>query len=247
MISVDTAVVERIIEEIVRQLAHKNLPDIDLFSYIEHTLLRPDATYAQVDHLCAEALAHRFAAVCVSPRYVAHAREQLHKSDVKVVSVVGFPHGTSLTSTKKAEAESLIECGAHELDMVLPLGAIKSQDWRAIADDITAIVNAKHESKDASLQVKVILETGLLTQEEIVAACVIAQDFGADFVKTSTGFNGPGATVADVMLMRQVVGDTMGIKAAGGIRSQEQAHELIRAGATRIGTSSGPALLESRP
>ena len=243
MSKVDAATVERIIIEFLRRLEPGNTPIENLSSYIEHTLLRPDTVPEQIDHLCVEAKKHIFYAVCVPPRYVQHAKDHLNGSAVKVVSVVGFPHGAALTSTKRAEAESLVEIGVDEVDMVLPIGALKAGDWRAVAADISAVVGVAHRNDAPQPLVKVILETALLTDREIVAACIIAQDCGADFVKTSTGFNGSGATVDHVVLMRQTIGESMGIKAAGGIRLREHAESLIRAGATRIGTSSGPALL----
>lgn len=243
MIDIDAAAVERIVTEILRQFELEDHPIDNISSYIEHTLLRPDATPEQIDHLCVEAKKCIFYAVCVPPRYIQRAKDLLRGSGVNIVSVVGFPHGTALTSTKKTEAQALVERGVDELDMVLPIGAVKAGDWATVAQDITAVVGAAYRKDESRVLVKVILETGLLTDEEIVAACTVAKEAGADFVKTSTGFNGPGATVHHVALMRQVVGDSMGIKAAGGIRSREQAISLIQAGATRIGTSSGPSLL----
>jgi deoxyribose-phosphate aldolase len=214
---------------------------------IDHTLLKPDATPEDIDRLCDEATVHRFAAVCVHPVYARRAVERLRDQKVAVASVVGFPHGATLASVKRAEARELVARGVRELDMVLPIGQLKACEWNAVADDIDAVVQVAHGNSDARVIVKVIIETGLLTDREKVIACAIAEQCGADYVKTSTGFSGSGATVADVRLMRQVVGDRLGVKAAGGIRTREHALALVAAGATRIGTSSGPALVCRSP
>jgi deoxyribose-phosphate aldolase len=211
-----------------------------LSSMIDHTLLKPDATEEQIKKLCKEARENKFASVCINPHYVPLAVECLRGSDVKVCTVIGFPLGASTTRTKVAEAKEVVENGAGEVDMVINIGALKSGDIDAVRNDIESVVIAV---KDRAL-VKVIIETCLLTDEEKVKACQIAKMAGADFVKTSTGFSTGGATVEDVKLMRQVVGSEMGVKASGGVRSFAAAMEMIKAGANRLGTSSGVAIVK---
>jgi deoxyribose-phosphate aldolase len=211
-----------------------------LSSMIDHTLLKPDATEEQIKKLCKEARENKFASVCINPHYVPLAVECLRGSDVKVCTVIGFPLGASTTRTKVAEAKEVVENGAGEVDMVINIGALKSGDIDAVRNDIESVVIAV---KDRAL-VKVIIETCLLTDEEKVKACQIAKMAGADFVKTSTGFSTGGATVEDVKLMRQVVGSEMGVKASGGVRSFATAMEMIKAGANRLGTSSGVAIVK---
>lgn len=203
---------------------------------IDHTLLKPTATADQVRQLCAEAREHAFAAVCVNPVWVALCAELLAGSRVQVCTVVGFPLGADLPEAKAFEAERCIALGATEIDMVLNLGALKAQQYDVVRDDIAAVVRASHA---AGAIVKVIIETAYLTDAEKVAACVVAEDAGADFVKTATGFGPSGATVADVALMRSVVSPAIGVKAAGGIRSAEDFRALVAAGANRIGASAG--------
>lgn len=212
----------------------------NLSSMIDHTLLKPDATEEQIKKLCKEARENKFASVCINPHYVPLAVECLRGSDVKVCTVIGFPLGASTTRTKVAEAKEVVENGAGEVDMVINIGALKSGDIDAVRNDIESVVIAV---KDRAL-VKVIIETCLLTDEEKVKACQIAKMAGADFVKTSTGFSTGGATVEDVKLMRQVVGSEMGVKASGGVRSFATAMEMIKAGANRLGTSSGVAIVK---
>jgi deoxyribose-phosphate aldolase len=212
----------------------------NLSSMIDHTLLKPDATEEQIKKLCKEARENKFASVCINPHYVPLAVECLRGSDVKVCTVIGFPLGASTTRTKVAEAKEVVENGAGEVDMVINIGALKSGDIYAVRNDIESVVIAV---KDRAL-VKVIIETCLLTDEEKVKACQIAKMAGADFVKTSTGFSTGGATVEDVKLMRQVVGSEMGVKASGGVRSFATAMEMIKAGANRLGTSSGVAIVK---
>ena len=216
--------------------------ETDLAPLIDHTLLSPEAIPDQIDCLCAEAVTHGFAAVCVQPRFAERSVRALAGTDVAVASVVGFPHGASLPEVKEAEARALLSLGVTELDMVIPIGLLRAGEWSTVAEDITRVVRAAKSTDDPAL-VKVIIEACLLTDAEKVAACAIAESCGADFVKTSTGYSSGGATVEDVRLMRQVVGDRLGIKAAGGIRTRAQALEMVAAGATRIGTSRGPALL----
>lgn len=211
---------------------------------IDHTLLKAEATPAQVERLCAEAIEHHFAAVCVNPVHVRLVAERLAGSDPAVCTVIGFPLGATLTRVKVYEAEQALADGARELDMVLAVGLLKAGDRQAVRADMAAVAEACHSS---GALLKVILETVLLDDAEKVAACQLAQQAGADFVKTSTGFAGGGATVADVELMRQTVGPTMGVKAAGGIRTLADALAMIEAGATRIGTSAGVAIVEEAP
>ncbi len=212
-----------------------------LARYIDHTLLKPEATPAQVEQLCAEARQHQFASVCVNGGYVPMCAERLQGSGVAVCTVVGFPLGASSSATKVFEARESIANGASEIDMVIAIGRLKGGDERYVYNDIAAVVQACHE---AGAICKVIIETALLTDEEKIAATLLVARAGADFVKTSTGFASSGATVADVALLRQVVGAGMGVKAAGGVRSFADAVAMIEAGATRIGTSGGVAIVE---
>jgi deoxyribose-phosphate aldolase len=216
----------------------------ELATYIDHTLLKPQATEDQIKQLCQEAKQYGFASVCVNPVYVSLANTLLMGSDVKVCTVVGFPLGASLTSAKLFEAEQALVDGAREIDMVIAIGILKTENYFWVEKDIRKIVEACQ--KDQAI-VKVIIETCLLTDEEKVKACNIAKAAGADFVKTSTGFLGEGATVADVKLMRETVGDSMGVKASGGIRSYEDAIAMIDAGASRIGASSGIKIVNGAP
>lgn len=208
----------------------------DLARYIDHTLLRPDATAADIDRLCAEAAEYRFAAVCVNPTWVRRAADNLRGTDVAVASVVGFPFGASTSEVKAWEARRAIRDGAGEIDMVINIGALKSGLRDAVREDIAKVADACREAGAAS---KVIIETGLLTDEEKVIACRLASEAKADFVKTSTGYAKGGATVFDVALMREAVGPKMGVKASGGIRTAEDVQDMIAAGATRIGASAG--------
>lgn len=213
-------------------------------STIDHTLLKPDATAADIDTLCREAAEWKFATVCVNPTWVARAAAHLRGTGVGVCSVVGFPLGATTPDVKQYEARRAIFDGATEIDMVLNVGALKSGDVRLVTDDIRAVVGACAERGVTS---KVILETALLTDEEKVTACTLAKAAGADFVKTSTGFGPGGATTADVALMRRVVGAEMGVKASGGVRDLQQVKAMVAAGATRIGASAGVRIVkESR-
>jgi deoxyribose-phosphate aldolase len=208
----------------------------DLARYIDHTLLKPDATAADIDRLCAEAAEYHFAAVCINPTWVRRAADNLRGTDVAVASVVGFPFGASTPEVKAWETRRAIRDGASEIDMVINIGALKSGLHDAVREDIAQVADACREAGAAS---KVIIETGLLTDEEKVVACRLASQAKADFVKTSTGFAKGGATVFDVALMREVVGPTMGVKASGGVRTAEDVQDMIAAGATRIGASAG--------
>lgn len=208
---------------------------------IDHTLLMPDATEAQIQQLCRDAKQYRFASVCVNPTWVPLARTLLVDSLVKVATVVGFPLGATLPEVKGFETERAIHCGAHEIDMVINIGSLKSGNHNVVFQDVTSVVAVARRS---GALVKAIIETALLTEEEKVAACVLAQAGGVDFVKTSTGFSKAGATVADVALMRRVVGPTLGIKAAGGIRTLKTLQDMVAAGATRIGASASVSIME---
>lgn len=215
-----------------------------LAARIDHTLLRPEATPADIDRVCAEALRYGCAAVCVNPIYVARAAARLAGTPVKVATVVGFPLGASLTAAKVAEAALALGQGAQEIDMVLPVGLLKAGELAAVRADLQAVIAVCHA---AGALCKVILETALLTPEEKVLAARLAVEAGADFVKTSTGFGPGGATVEDVALLRRAVGPSIGVKAAGGIRTAEQAVAMIEAGADRLGTSATVAILEAVP
>jgi deoxyribose-phosphate aldolase len=208
---------------------------------IDHTLLQPDATESQIQQLCREAKQYRFASVCVNPTWVPLARTLLVDSLVKVATVVGFPLGATLPEVKAFEAERAIQLGAHEIDMVINVGRLKSGNHQVVFQDITSVVAVARKS---GALVKAIIETSLLTEDEKVAACVLAQAGGVDFVKTATGFSKGGATVADIALMRRVLGPTMGIKASGGVRSLQFLQELVTAGATRIGASASVKIME---
>ena len=202
---------------------------------IDHTLLKPEATYAQIAQLCDEARQYGFASVCVNATHVKRCAERLAGSPVKVCAVVGFPLGATVPEVKAYEAQQAIEDGATEIDMVINVGALKSKDDDLVARDIGAVVRTARAS---GALVKVIIEAALLTDEEKTTACQLAIEAGADFVKTSTGFGPGGATARDVELMRRVVGPRVGIKAAGGIRTREDAEMMVAAGATRIGASA---------
>lgn len=205
---------------------------------IDHTLLKPDATAEDVKRLCAEAMEHNFASVCVNPIHISLAAKMLEGTNIKVCTVIGFPLGATTSETKVFETKNALTNGAQEVDMVMNIGALKSGDYEAVKQDINTVVEAAGDAI-----VKIIIETGLLTDEEKIKACQLAMGSGAGFVKTSTGFGIEGATVRDVELMRSVVGKDMGIKASGGIRTYEDAVALVKAGATRIGTSAGVALV----
>lgn len=209
---------------------------LELARYIDHTALKPETTAADIDRLCEEAEQYHFASVCVNPTWVKRAATALRGTDVKVCSVIGFPLGASTSEVKALEARRAIRDGAREVDMVINVGALKSGDFDTVRTDIEKVVDSAHE---AGALVKVILETALLTDEEKVIACSLAKAAKADFVKTSTGFGGGGATVYDVALMRETVGPDMGVKASGGVRTKSDVEDMIAAGATRIGASAG--------
>ena len=211
----------------------------ELAQTIDHTVLKPETTQSKIKQLCEEAIDYNFAAVCINASHVEYAASLLTDSTVQVCAVVGFPLGATLSEVKAVETKEVVKRGAHEVDMVINVGALRDKDYDLVQKDIEAVVAA---SGDA--HVKVILETGLLIDEQKVKACEICKDAGADFVKTSTGFGPMGATPHDVRLMRETVGPSMGVKAAGGIRSFKDALRLIEAGANRLGTSSGVAIIE---
>jgi deoxyribose-phosphate aldolase len=211
----------------------------ELAAYIDHTLLKPEATPEQIDTLCDEAREHRFYSVCVNSSWTARCARRLRGSSVRVCAVVGFPLGAMDSRSKAFEARHAVEEGAREIDMVINVGALKAGQLDRVEEDIRAVRRACRPS----VLLKVIIETALLTEKEKVIACELAKKAGADFVKTSTGFSKAGATVEDVALMRRTVGAKMGVKAAGGVRSAEDARRMIAAGATRLGTSSGVVIV----
>ena len=210
-----------------------------LNKYIDHTLLKPDAKRSDIDKICDEAAEYDFMSVCVNPAWIGYVARKLEGTGVLPCCVVGFPLGATMPEVKAFETDRCIAVGAKEVDMVINIGAAKDGDWRTVEDDIAAVVKAA----DKRATVKVIIETCLLTDEEKAEACRCAVRAGADFVKTSTGFSTGGATESDVALMRGMVGAEMGVKASGGIKTREQAIKLIQAGAERLGTSSGTALI----
>lgn len=218
------------------------MDDSTLARYIDHTLLAPDATPDQIARLCHQARRFRFAAVCVNPTWVPLCARLLEESAVKVCTVAGFPLGASFSEVKILECRLAIARGAGEIDMAINIGALKARELDRVAGEIR---DASEVAHGAGAIVKVIIETALLTDEEKKVACLLAREAGADFVKTSTGFAARGATVEDVALMRSLVGPVMGVKAAGGIRTREQALSMIRAGATRLGTSSAVAMISA--
>ena len=213
---------------------------MDYAKMIDHTLLKTDAQKKDLDKLLLEDKKNNFMSVCVSPIWVKYAAEQLKDTNVKVCTVIGFPQGATPTEVKVFETKNAIENGATEVDMVIPVGVLKDKDYIAVENDIRAVVEA---AKSKALT-KVIIETCLLTDEEKIMACKLSKSAGADFVKTSTGFSTAGATVKDIRLMRETVGEQMGVKASGGVRSREDADAMIKAGATRIGTSNGVKIVE---
>jgi len=215
---------------------------MDIASLIDHTLLRPDATRAEIHKICREALEYKFASVCVNSFWVPLVAGELSGSPVKVCSVIGFPLGAGLTEAKVAEAEAALNQGAQEIDMVQNIGALRSLDDDVVKYDIAAVVQAAH--REGAI-VKVILETAFLTDDQKTKACLLAKAAGADFVKTSTGFGPSGATEHDVALMRRAVGPNLGVKASGGIRTLEDAMKMIAAGATRIGASASVKIVEA--
>lgn len=212
----------------------------NILAAIDHTALKADTKKDQIHELCKEAIEYKFAAVCVNPYHISTCKELLKDTDIKIATVIGFPLGANTKETKAFETKNAIENGAQEVDMVINIGALKDKDYEKVREDIAAVVGA---AGDKAL-VKVIIETSLLDQDEKIKACELAKEAGADFVKTSTGFSTGGATIQDVKLMRETVGEDMGVKASGGIRDLETARGMIQAGASRIGASSGVKIAE---
>lgn len=211
----------------------------ELARYFDHTILNPAATRNQVQQLCSEAVEYGFFAVCVNPVHVRLVKEQLSSSDVKVCSVVGFPLGAHAPAVKSQETSRAVADGADEIDMVINIGALKEGDFEDVEADIRAVVEAANDKT-----VKVIIETCLLDQQQKIKACHLAQNAGAHFVKTSTGFAGGGATVEDVALMKKTVGKQLKVKASGGVKTVEDALAMIKAGADRIGASAGVTIIK---
>lgn len=216
------------------------MANFNMARFIDHTLLKADSTKEEIIQLCKEAKQYQFKTVCVNPFWVKTAAEQLRGTEVGVATVVGFPLGATSTFTKVAETRDAIAAGATEIDMVINIGALKSNDEMTVYQDIRQVVRAA----EGQAAVKVIIETGYLSDEEKKRACMIAKEAGADFVKTSTGFGPGGATVEDIQLMREAVGPQIGVKASGGVRDFETAKAMIEAGATRIGASAGVAIVK---
>ncbi|NMA85124.1 MAG: deoxyribose-phosphate aldolase [Epulopiscium sp.] len=214
---------------------------MNIASYIDHTILKPDAKKEDIIRLCQEAKEYQFASVCVNPYYTNLVKEELIGSGVKVCVVIGFPLGATFTEIKEIETKMAIENGAEEIDMVINIGALKDRDYDIVRKDIEAVVKAAK----GQAEVKVIIETCLLTEDEKEKACQISVEAGADFVKTSTGFSTGGATKADVVLMKKTVGNQAKVKASGGVRDYPTAIEMIEAGADRIGTSNGISIQNS--
>ena len=215
--------------------------DQSLAGMIDHTLLKPDATSDKIAQLCFEARKYHFASVCVNPSNVKLCADLLKGSGVKVCTVIGFPLGATTTESKVFETKNAIENGATEIDMVVNIGALKAGENEFVAKDIRGVVEAAHQG---GALLKVILETALLTDEEKVIGCLLSKEAGADYVKTSTGFSGGGATVHDVALMRNTVGPSIGVKASGGIHSRSDAEAMVAAGATRLGASAGIKIIQ---
>jgi deoxyribose-phosphate aldolase len=209
-------------------------------AWIDHTLLKPEATAAQIQKLCQEAQAHQFSAVCVNPGYVSLAAGLLNRTPIQICTVVGFPLGATLVTYKVVETLGCLQAGATEIDIVINIGALKGEAFGMVLNEVEALAQVAH---NGGAILKVIIETALLTRREKIMACLISKEAGADFVKTSTGFASAGATVEDVELIRRVVGSDLGVKAAGGVRSLAEAQAMIRAGATRLGSSAGVQIM----
>ena len=212
----------------------------NMAKYIDHTILNADATEKDIQRICIEAKEYDFKTVCINPGWVDYAAHLLEETDVGITTVIGFPLGANTSEIKAAEAKQAVEKGVSDVDMVINIGALKNEDYPTVLNDIKAVVNAV----DGKAIVKVIIETSLLNKTEKIRVCELAKQAGADFVKTSTGFSTGGATLDDVKLMRATVGPKMGVKASGGVRSYEDAVAMIEAGATRIGASSGIAIVQ---
>ncbi len=244
-LSVELARLPELVEEFAQQLPPPALPEghpggLPLARYIDHTLLKPEARPEQVAQLCEEARRYGFYSVCVNPIYVAQAARLLAGSASLVCTVVGFPLGATPPRVKVYETRACLDAGAKEIDMVIPIGLLRAGQYEAVLDDIYAVASATHA---AGGLLKVILEMALLDRRQKIAGCLLARAAGAEFVKTSTGFGPGGATVADVELMRCVVGPQMGVKAAGGVRSLADARAMLSAGANRLGSSAGVKIM----
>ncbi|MDI2036391.1 deoxyribose-phosphate aldolase [Paenarthrobacter nitroguajacolicus] len=222
-------------------MSNEAVAPANIASYIDHTLLKPEASEADILKVCAEAVEYRFKSVCVNPVWVKTVTKALKGSGVLTCSVIGFPLGATPTDVKAFEARGAVLDGANEIDMVINMASARANDKGALVDDIRAVAETVHAGEAI---LKVIIETSMLNDEQKVIACEAAVEAGADFVKTSTGFNGGGATVEDVTLMRKTVGPDLGVKASGGVRSLADAQAMIAAGATRIGASSGIAIVK---
>lgn len=216
---------------------------MELAKYIDHTLLKADATEEQIEKLCQEAAEYNFKSVCINPAFVVKSKELLKDSDSLVCTVIGFPLGANATEVKVFEAQQAVKDGADEIDMVINISRAKDGDWAYVLAEIKAVVGAV----DESITTKVIIETSLLTDDEKRKASEVVKESGADFVKTSTGFSTGGATLADVKLMREAVGPDLGVKASGGVSNYDEAIAMIEAGATRIGASKGIAIVSGTP
>ncbi len=210
----------------------------DIAPYIDHTLLKPEATEKQFLLLCQEALIHKFASVCIPPSFVALCFKELQNSPVKSITVIGFPLGYQCTETKVFETQNAIENGAQEIDMVLPIGHLKERNLHYVENDLKKTLRAAGD-----IPVKVILETSLLSDQEKTLACQLSQDAGASFIKTSTGFSSSGASISDIKLIRKTILPHIGVKASGGIKTYQDALDMIAAGANRLGTSSGVTIV----
>ena len=239
-------IVKKVTQEVMEQGggeaafdANTEFTPTSLAAYIDHTLLKPEASAEDVRKICDEAKKYNFASVCVNPSYISFVANQLKWSTVTPCCVIGFPFGTHTPEAKKAEAQEAVQNGARELDMVINIGAIKSNDWNLVKYDVQEVV----EAVKGKASVKVILETGLLTDDEKVKACTVCKLAGAAFVKTCTGFATGVATVEDIKLMRATVGPDMGVKASGGVRTYETAVKMIKAGADRLGATAGIAIV----
>ena len=221
--------------------AQRSPAGAEIAAWIDHTLLKPEATREQIAKLCQEAIEFGFCSVCVNPVYVPLAYSILQNSPVKVCTVVGFPLGATLSRSKVSETEACLQAGACEIDMVLAVGLLKSKAYESVFEDVAGVVEVARTHKAL---VKVILETSALTREEKIYASVLCKNAGASFIKTSTGFGSAGATIEDIWLMREVVGSKMGVKASGGVKDFEFARQLVLAGASRIGASAGVAIVK---
>lgn len=235
-----------LLDELEKQLPPLVLPEelkreVPFSSWIDHTLLKPEATPEQIEQICEEAKRYQFASVCVNPIYVPQVAKSLAGSPVKVCTVIGFPLGATPTRVKVFETRTCLEMGAQEIDMVLPVGLLRAGEYEYVLEDIYSVVEASHAQ---NALVKVILETALLDKRQKIAGCLLSKKAGADFVKTSTGFGPGGATVEDIELMRRIVGPEMGVKASGGVRNLSTARAMLNVGANRLGTSSGVIIMK---